>query len=64
MWWFIIIWSFLLILVYYYIGLRLIKPLSLKKRDKQILWILLILVPVSQPLSLMSGKYQPEISFE
>jgi hypothetical protein len=53
MWWFIIIWSFLLILVYYYIGLRLIKPLSLKRRDKRILWILLILVPVSQPLSLM-----------
>jgi predicted MPP superfamily phosphohydrolase len=53
MWWFIIIWSFLLILVYYYIGLRLIKPLSLKKRDKKLLWILLILVPVSQPFSLM-----------
>ncbi len=53
MWWFIVIWSVLLILVYWYVGIRLIKPAKLTKKQTRISWLLLLLVPLSQPVSLI-----------
>jgi len=49
MWWFIIVSTLMLVLIYTYIGRRLIKPLLIKQRRKRILWIFLWLIPVMQP---------------
>ncbi len=53
MWWFIVIWSVLLILIYLYIGFRLIKPANLSANQNRIAWILLFLIPLSQPVALI-----------
>ena len=49
--WFIIIWTTLLILLYIYMGRRLIKPAMLTRRQKWIAWSLIALIPLTQPLT-------------
>jgi predicted MPP superfamily phosphohydrolase len=49
--WFFIIWITLLILVYIYIGRRLIKPAKLTRRQKWIAWSVIAITPLTQPFS-------------
>ncbi len=53
MFWFILIWVTLLILVYIYIGRRLIKPANLTKRHKWIVWSFIAITPLTQPFSFL-----------
>jgi predicted MPP superfamily phosphohydrolase len=49
--WFILIWVTLLILVYFYMGRRLIKPANLNTRQKKIAWSIIAFTPLTQPFS-------------
>ena len=51
--WFILIWTSLLILVYYYMGRRLIKPANLNRRQKWFAWFIIAFVPLTQPISFL-----------
>ena len=48
--WFLAFATLTMVLIYTYIGRRLIKPLVIKKWQKRLLWIVVWLVPVMQPL--------------
>ncbi len=47
--WFIIVWITLLILVYFYMGRRLIKPAKLTRHQKWIAWAVIAITPLTQP---------------
>lgn len=49
--WFFIIWTLLMVLVYYYLGRRLIKPAKITRRQKQIGWAAIAFIPITQILS-------------
>lgn len=49
--WFIIIWTTLLILLYIYMGRRLIRPANLTIRQKRMAWLVIGLIPLTQPIS-------------
>ena len=49
--WFFLIWITLIILVYFYIGRRLIKPANLTRRQKWIVWSIIAFTPFTQPIS-------------
>jgi len=51
--WFIIIWMTLLILIYFYIGYRLIKPANLTRHQKWIAWSVIAITPLTLPLSFL-----------
>jgi predicted MPP superfamily phosphohydrolase len=53
MFWFFLIWMTLLVLVYIYIGRRLIKPANLTRRQKRIVWTIIAITPLTQPLSFL-----------
>ena len=53
MFWFILIWVTVLIGVYIYIGRRLVKPANLTKRQKWIVWSIIAITPLTQPLSFL-----------
>ena len=47
------VWFTLLGLIYYYLGKRLIKPARLSYRTKVLVWVLLVMIPMVQPLALI-----------
>jgi predicted MPP superfamily phosphohydrolase len=49
--WFFLIWITLMILVYIYIGRRLIMPAKLTRRQKWIAWSIIAITPLTQPFS-------------
>jgi predicted MPP superfamily phosphohydrolase len=49
--WFILIWTTLLILLYIYMGRRLIKPANLTGRQNWIAWFVIGIIPLTQPIS-------------
>ena len=51
--WFIIVWIILMVLVYIYVGRRLIKPAKLKRYQRLLAWAVVIIIPLTQPLSFL-----------
>ena len=49
--WFIIIWTSITSLMYYYIGRRLIKPANLSGHRKWLTWSVIGFIPLTQPIS-------------
>jgi predicted MPP superfamily phosphohydrolase len=51
--WFLIVWIILMILVYTYMGRRLIIPAQLKRYQKFLAWAVVVIIPLTQPLSFL-----------
>ncbi len=49
--WFFIVWIILMVLVYIYMGRRLIRPAKLKRYQKILAWAVVVIIPLTQPLS-------------
>ena len=49
--WFFVIWTVLMVLIYYYLGIRLIKPAKLTPRQKRFSWAAIAFIPVTQIVS-------------
>jgi predicted MPP superfamily phosphohydrolase len=58
--WFFLIWITLMILIYIYIGRRLIKPANLTKRQKWIVWSIIAITPMTQPFSFFLRETSPD----
>ncbi len=58
--WFFVVWIILMVLVYIYMGRRLIKPAPLKRYQRLLAWAFIVLVPLTQPLSFFLRQNEGE----